>query len=88
MSFQAPRAVRPAYVTRPSSEARKMPVPRVHLDLDTESHRIVNRLFGIEVLDGGDTGDNDLVLRKLLSTNGKSDRQDSWHGNWNTTNVV
>ena len=38
-----------------------------------------------ELLDGGDTGDDDLVLSKLLSTNGKSDRQDSWHGNWNTT---
>ena len=38
-----------------------------------------------ELLDGGDTGDDGLVLSKLLSTNGKSDRQDSWHGNWNTT---
>ena len=38
-----------------------------------------------ELLDGGGTGDDSLVLSKLLSTNGKSDRQDSRHGNWNTT---
>ncbi|KAI7862127.1 hypothetical protein BDF14DRAFT_140553 [Spinellus fusiger] len=37
-------------------------------------------------LDGSDAGDNGLVFSQLLGTNGKSDGQDSRHGNGDTTN--
>lgn len=35
MSFQAPRAAKPAYATSPRTEARGIPVPRLHTLLKT-----------------------------------------------------
>lgn len=39
-----------------------------------------------QLLDGGDTSDDGLVLRQLLSTDGESDGKNSGHSNGNTTN--
>ena len=38
-----------------------------------------------QLLDGGDTGDDGLVLGELLSTDGEGDGQDGGHGDRNTT---
>ena len=40
---------------------------------------------GGKLLDGGDTGDNGLVLRELLRTDGERDGKDSGHRNGDTT---
>ena len=41
---------------------------------------------GNQLLNGSDTGDNGLVLGKLLSVDGEGDRQNCWHGDGDATN--